>query len=138
LFLEYDGALHGLSVPGKILASLFQAVATRSAGFYTVPHGILAPATVLFMIVWMFIGANPGSTGGGIKTTTAAVGIMAMRAMLLGREDVEIFGRRISAAVVSRSLSIIFVAVAIVVFFLTILLATQAIAFEKLAFEAVK
>jgi trk system potassium uptake protein TrkH len=102
LFLEYDGALAGLSVPGKILASLFQSVTLRTAGFATVPHGMLGPGTVLFMMVWMYIGANPGSTGGGIKTTTAAVAIMAMRAMLLGREDVELFGRRILFSSPSR------------------------------------
>jgi trk system potassium uptake protein TrkH len=137
LFLEYDGALLGLSIPGKILASLFQSVSLRTAGFFTVPHGLLAPGTVLFMMVWMFVGANPGSTGGGIKTTTATVAVMAMRAMLLGREEVELFGRRISSAVVSRSLSIIFVAFSIVVGFLMILLATQPLPFERLAFEAV-
>ena len=137
LFLEYDGALLSLSIPGKILASLFHAVSLRTAGFYTVPHGMLAPGTVLFMMVWMFIGANPGSTGGGIKTTTATIAVMAMRAMLLGREDVELFGRRISSAVVSRSLSIIFVAFSIVVTFLMIFLATQPLPFEKLAFEVV-
>lgn len=137
LFLEYDGALLGLSIPGKILASLFHAVSLRTAGFYTVPHYSLAPGTILFMMVWMFIGANPGSTGGGIKTTTATVAVMAMRAMLLGREDVELFGRRISSAVVSRSLSIIFVAFTLVVTFLMIFLATQSLPFEKLAFEVV-
>lgn len=137
LFLEYDGALLGLSIPGKILASLFQAVSIRTAGFSTVPLGYLGPGTVLLMMVWMFVGANPGSTGGGIKTTTAAVAVMAMRAMLIGREDVEIFGRRISTAIVSRSLSIIFVAFTIVVTFLLVLLATQALPFEQLAFEVV-
>lgn len=137
LFLEYDGALNGLDIPTKILASAFQAVTCRTAGFHTVPIGILAPPTILFLMAWMFIGANPGSTGGGIKTTTAAVAITAVRAMLLGREDVEMFGRRIPSVVVNRSLSIIFVAVAIVTGFLMILLATQPLPFEKLTFEAV-
>jgi trk system potassium uptake protein TrkH len=98
---------------------------------------MLAPATILFTLFWMFIGANPGSTGGGIKTTTATVAIMAVRAMLLGREDVEIFGRRIPSVIVSRSLSIILVAVMTIAVFLMILLATQPLPFEKLAFEAV-
>lgn len=137
LFFEFDGALLGLSIPEKIWASLFQAMSARTAGFFTVPMGTLAPATVLFMMAWMFVGANPGSTGGGIKTTTAAVAIMAVRAMLLGREDVEMFGRRIPSVIVNRALSIIFVAVLIIGIFLMILLATQPLSSEKLTFEAV-
>jgi trk system potassium uptake protein TrkH len=110
LFFEYDGALHGLPAGQKIVASLFHAISLRSAGFSLVPmDGLSAPA-VLFSIGFMFIGASPGSTGGGIKTTTAAISVMALRAMLRGREEVEILGRR---------------------------MATQDIRFDKLFFEAV-
>jgi trk system potassium uptake protein TrkH len=85
----------------------------------------------------MFIGASPGSCGGGIKTTTAAVSVMALRAMLRGREEVELFGRKIEWSVVSRSLSIVLVAAFVIACFLTLLLATQDIRFENLFFETV-
>lgn len=137
LFFEYDGALRGLDVGKKIFASYFHAVSLRSAGFHLVPLGGIAGATVIFGVAFMFIGASPGSTGGGIKNTTAAISVMALRAMLRGRADVELFGRRVDPSVISRSLSIVLVAAIIVAIFLTLLLATQEIRFENLLFETV-
>jgi len=137
LFFEYDGALRGLAADKKILASLFHAISLRSAGFNVVPLANMAAPTIIFSIAFMFIGGSPGSTGGGIKTTTAFVSVMALRAMLRGREEVELFGRRMPSAIVSRSLSIVLVAAMVVGVFLTLLLATQEIAFEKLLFEVV-
>jgi trk system potassium uptake protein TrkH len=137
LALEFDGALAGLSAPTKVLASLFEAVTIRTAGFNTVPHGSLASATVLFCIVWMFIGACPGSTGGGVKTTTASVVLMSVRSMLSGRDDVELFGRRIHPVVVYRSISIVLIALGAITAFLMLLVTIEThIPFEKLAFEA--
>lgn len=137
LFFEYDGALQGLSADKKIIAALFHAVSLRSAGFHVVPLAHLAAPTIIVSIAFMFIGASPGSTGGGIKTTTTAVSVMALRAMLRGREEVELLGRRMPPSIVSRSLSIVLVAVLVIAVFLTLLLATQDIKFEKLFFEVV-
>lgn len=137
LFFEYDGALYGLSVDKKVLASLFHSINLRSAGFFVVPMGVIAAPTVLCSIAFMFIGAAPGSTGGGIKTTTAAVSIVALRAMLRGRDDVDLFGRHIPPSIVNRSLSIVMVAAMVILIFLTMLLATQNIPFERLFFEIV-
>lgn len=137
LFFEYDGALLGLSVDDKILASLFHSVNLRSAGFFVVPMRDIAAPTVIFCIAFMFIGAAPGSTGGGIKITTAAVSIVALRAMLRGRDDVDLFGRSMPPSIVSRSLSIVMVSAMVITIFLTMLLATQTIEFEKLFFEIV-
>jgi trk system potassium uptake protein TrkH len=137
LFFEYDGVLRGLTIDNKIVAALFQTVNLRSAGFSSVPFGSLAGPTIMFCIAYMFIGAGPGSTGGGIKVTTAAISVMAVRAMLRGRQDVEVLGRRISPEIVSRSLAIILIAGTIVGVFLTLLLATQNIPFDRLFFETV-
>jgi trk system potassium uptake protein TrkH len=137
LFFEYDGALHGLSTQSKLLASLFQSVVLRTAGFFTVPMGYLSAPTVMFCVVWMFIGASPQSTGGGIKTTTAAVSLMTIKAMLRGREHVEMMGRTIPSVIVHRSLSILLIASFIVVFFLMLMLATQELPFTNLLFETV-
>lgn len=137
LYFEFNGVLSGLSIASKINVSLFQAVSLRSAGFSAVVLDTISPPTILFCIAFMFIGAGPGSTGGGIKITTAAVSLMALRAMLRGRDEVELFGRTIPPSIVSRSLSIMMVSAMIVGAFLTLLLATQPVPFENLFFETV-
>jgi trk system potassium uptake protein TrkH len=92
----------------KILASFFQSVTPRTAGFNTVDIGLLTNATILLMIVLMFIGASPGSTGGGVKTTSAALLVMLMWNRLKGNLDLNIFNRTVPREIVSRSISIIF------------------------------
>jgi trk system potassium uptake protein TrkH len=92
----------------KILASFFQSVTPRTAGFNTVDIGLLTNATILLMMVFMFIGASPGSTGGGVKTTSAALLVMLMWNRLKGNLDLNIFNRTIPREIVSRSISIIF------------------------------
>ena len=92
----------------KILTSFFQSVTPRTAGFNTVDIGILTNATILLMIVLMFIGASPGSTGGGVKTTSAALLVMLMWNRMKGSVEVNIFNRTIPREIVSRTVSIIF------------------------------
>ncbi len=137
LFFEYNGVLLELSIFDKIMASLFQSVSLRTAGFNVVSMGALSSVTVLFSVIWMFIGASPGSTGGGIKTTTLAVALMSVRAMLTGRDEVELMGRRIPSVIVNRSLSIILISAVAIAFILMLMLATQTISFERLLFEVV-
>lgn len=135
LFFEYDGALQGLTVVEKLLASAFQSTMLRSAGFNTVPFGDLAPPTIIFCVVWMFVGAGPGGTGGGVKVTTAAVVFTAVRSMLRGRSEVEMFGRTVPQTVVYRSISIMFISGVAVAVLLGVLTSTQDLAFERLLFE---
>jgi len=92
----------------KILTSFFQSVTPRTAGFNTVDIGALTNATILLMLVLMFIGASPGSTGGGVKTTSATLLFMLMWSRLKGNLEVNIFNRTIRREVISRSISIIF------------------------------
>ena len=99
--IERAGALSGMAPGEQLLASLFQSVTTRTAGFNTVELGRLAPATLLGLIVLMFIGGSPGSCAGGIKTTTAATLVVALRAQLTGRRYVNVFGRTLSRQTVS-------------------------------------
>ena len=75
----------GLSVPGKIMASLFQSVSTRTAGMNTIDLEACGPVTKLWMSILQFIGAAPGSTGGGVKVTTIAVVILTIRSVAQGR-----------------------------------------------------
>jgi len=105
---ERNHMIKDIPVLNKILASLFQSVTPRTAGFNTVDIGGLTNATILLMLVLMFIGASPGSTGGGVKTTSAALLIMLMWNRLKGNLDVNIFNRTIPREIVSRCVSIIF------------------------------
>lgn len=106
-YVEYDGVLANLSLGGKLLASFFQSVTTRTAGFATVDMAALSRVTALFYVALMFIGASPGGTGGGVKTTTIGVVVLGIRSVLLGRREVEAWRRHVDAEVVLRSMSII-------------------------------
>jgi len=105
---ERNHIIKDIPILNKILASLFQSVTPRTAGFNTVDIGALTNATILLMLILMFIGASPGSTGGGVKTTSAALLVMLMWSRLKGNLDVSLFNRTIPREIVSRSISIIF------------------------------
>jgi trk system potassium uptake protein TrkH len=105
---ERDHIIKDVPVMNKILASFFQSVTPRTAGFNTVDIGLLTNATILLMIVLMFIGASPGSTGGGVKTTSAALLVMMIWNRLKGNEEVNIFNRTVPREIMSRTISIIF------------------------------
>ena len=87
----------GLSVPGKIMAALFQSVSTRTAGMNTIDLAACSPISKLLMSVLQFIGAAPGSTGGGVKVTTFAVLILTIRSVAQGRDDCVIGGHHIES-----------------------------------------
>ena len=97
----------GLSVPGKIMAALFQSVSTRTAGMNTIDLAACSPISKLLMSVLQFIGAAPGSTGGGVKVTTLAVLILTIRSVAQGRDDCVIGGHHIESKTVYRALTII-------------------------------
>jgi len=82
--IEYEGAYADLDIPGKFLAALFQSVTTRTAGFDTVPQAYLGLPSMAVAIALMFIGGSPGSTAGGVKTTTI---FMAILSAFKGQED---------------------------------------------------
>lgn len=104
-----------LSVPSKLLNSLFQSVSTRTAGMNTVDLAACSPLSKLLMAVLMVIGAAPGSTGGGIKVTTVAVVLLTIRSVAQGRDECIIAEHRISSKTVYRALTIIMLAALAVV-----------------------
>lgn len=116
------GALH---TGEKALAALFHSVSLRSAGTSTVPIESMRQATHFLMVILMFIGAAPGSTGGGIKVTTFAIMIAAFWAMIRGREDVVLFRSRIAKDLVYKAIAVTFVALFV------ILAATLALSFSE-------
>jgi len=92
----------------QILASFFQSVTPRTAGFNTVDIGLLTNPTILLMIMLMFIGASPGSTGGGVKTTSGALLFLMIWNRIKGNEEVNLFNRTVPKEIIGRTISIIF------------------------------
>lgn len=85
----------------------FQSVTFRTAGFNTVNHGDMKPATKLFSIFLMFIGAAPGSTGGGVKVMVFALAVLRMTSILQGRQRIEVGHRLIADDVVNRAFTVL-------------------------------
>jgi trk system potassium uptake protein len=96
-------SLQLLSGEGKILGALYQSISSRTAGSNTLNISDLTQTSILVLLVLMFIGASPGSTGGGIKTTTFAVLIGGIIAQIKGKEDVTFFGRRLLPGTLSKA-----------------------------------
>ncbi|MBC8039042.1 MAG: ATPase [Opitutaceae bacterium] len=91
--------------------ALFHSVTARTAGFNITPVGAMMPASAAIMMFLMFVGGSPSSTAGGIKTTTLAIAVLAVRRVLFGRTDIEAFGRRLGADIADRALAILLLAV---------------------------
>ena len=100
---ERNGVLAGLTPGGQVLASLFQSVSPRTAGFNTVDLASLSGAGGLLSIFLMFIGAGPGSTGGGVKITTGAVCLLTLLSYVRGKREVSVFNRRLDQGQLQRA-----------------------------------
>ncbi|MBQ9779337.1 MAG: potassium transporter KtrB [Clostridia bacterium] len=106
--LEYNNPLTigELSLFDKIQVSLFQSVTTRTAGFATVPQENLTNATALFCLLLMFIGGSPAGTAGGVKTVTVAVLLATALSTIRNRDEVTLFGRRLSKQVTRKAVAV--------------------------------
>ncbi|WP_243641229.1 TrkH family potassium uptake protein [Xylanivirga thermophila] len=106
--VEYNNpyTLADKPLPIKILASLFQSVTPRTAGFNTIDQANLKDASKFMTILLMFIGASPASTGGGIKTVTASVIFFLTVSVVRGRDDIQVYGKRISHSIAHRAITI--------------------------------
>ncbi|MCS7229597.1 MAG: TrkH family potassium uptake protein [Candidatus Kryptonium sp.] len=103
LMLEFNNTLRTENFWGKIIHAFFQAVTPRTAGFNTLEISKIGVPTALFISLLMWIGASPGSTGGGIKTTSFALVILKIYAMITGKDKVEIFRKQVSEESISRA-----------------------------------
>lgn len=113
-FGEFLNAFQDMSMWERLQVSFFQSATTRTAGFNTINLNSLHPHTIYMMILMMFIGASPGSTGGGVKTTTFAVLLQSVKATLQGKSNVEFFERKVPAATVVKSIAIFIISLIIV------------------------
>jgi trk system potassium uptake protein len=135
--LEWNASLAGLSLVDKLLNAAFQSVTMRTAGFNSVDLTQMHPATVLVMLAFMFVGASPGGTGGGIKVTTIAVLAAAIPNIVGSRTGATLFGRSIPTAILQRAATIAVVASASAGVALFLLLLTEDAPFIVLAFETI-
>ncbi len=114
LLIEWDDALEGFSIKEKILSSLFQVITPRTAGFNTVDLNTLGFSTVFLLIMLMFIGASPGSTGGGIKTNTFGVIFAFMKSKIAGRESARLFYRTLPLELIMRAFTLVTLSIGLI------------------------
>lgn len=105
--IEYNNTLSEHNLYGKIVVSFFNSVTPRTAGFNNVDMSKILQPTVLILILLMWIGASPASTGGGIKTTTFAVAILNTFSVSRGKDRLEVFRREITTDSVRRAFAVI-------------------------------
>ena len=123
--MEWHNTLASLSIPDRFLAGFFQSVTARTAGFNTLSMGNMANETLFVLILLMFIGASPGSCGGGIKTTTLACLAILGVSRLRGLENPQLFHRTISSESVGKAISVVMVSVVVVIIATMALLMTE-------------
>ncbi len=133
--MEKDNTLAGMAPGAKLLASLFQSVTPRTAGFNTVDMSALTEGGTVLTMLLMLIGASPGSTGGGIKTTTIAVILLATISYIRNTDDINVFHRRLENGVLKRAYcsTTIYIALSIIGVFLII--TTQGLPVKDVVFE---
>lgn len=135
--LEKDSrAYEGLTTGQKVLAAFFNSVTARTAGFNTTDTALLRPPSQLLTIILMFIGGSPGSTAGGIKTTTIAVIILAVSSTLR-RVNLNIFRRRIEDEIIRKATVVLSLNLSLIVIAVFVILINQNLPSLAVAFEVV-
>ena len=134
--LEQENAIAQLSPGGAVLASFYQAVTPRTCGSNTLDISSLRSATQFFMIILMFIGASPGGTGGGIKTTTLGALLTATWSAVQGKTNAESFERSIPSSIIFKAIAVFILAAFWVAVVTMILVVTEKTSFLAVLFEA--
>lgn len=133
---EYNNTMQGMSFRHRLMSSYFQSVTCRTAGFNTIPQGNLAYSSILLSVILMFIGASPGSTGGGIKTTAFAIMIVSMLSIITGKSNVSTFKRKISVHGIKEAISLIGISIGFLMLLLFALFLVNDGSFQEIIFEA--
>jgi len=134
--VEYNNTLSGLTLPQKLMVSLFHAITPRTAGFNTLDTAAFTSGGVMLTLVLMFIGAGTGSTGGGVKVSTVSVMVLAVISHLKGDPDENAFGRRLEDGVAKRAFCVAGLYTVIAVLGVFLLAATQNFTLSDSFFEA--
>lgn len=125
--LEYKNpnTIGNMGLGDKIVNSFFASVSPRTAGFNSVPTDKMTTAGIFTTIILMFIGGSPGSTAGGLKTTTLGIIIVTVVCVIRGREDTEVFGRRVSKELVYKAFALLMIGLTLVLFVTMVLTITE-------------
>lgn len=136
---EYSNAetIGNMTVSKKVLASLFESVTLRTAGFTTVSQAGFKDATFIVICILMLIGGSPMGTAGGIKTTTVAILLIEVMSVIKGKKDAEVFRRRIDQDNVKTAISVVFISLVTVMTAIMVLTFTENAPLKTLVFEAV-
>lgn len=121
-FGEFLNALDSYSIWDKMQISLFQSVTLRTAGFNTLPFNNLNQYTIYGMTLFMFIGGSPGSTAGGVKTTTLAILIQSIISTLKGDKQVRLLDRTIPGPIVVRAIALTFFSILMTSIFILVMM----------------
>lgn len=138
--VEWNNTLAGLSPFGKIVAGLFQSVAPRTAGFNSIDQAAMTPASYLMTLIFMFIGASPASTGGGIKTTTFTCLILIVVATVRGEHEVNIGKSKLNNMAIRKIITTVSIAIMCVLTATVLISAIEVnkdISLSKIVFECV-
>lgn len=127
-----------LNPADKLMAAWFQSVVPRTAGFNTIDYGKMTNVGLFITIGLMFIGTNPGSTGGGIKTTTARILFICTKTVLQGKDEVECYQRQIPVALILKAIAVAVGSLMVVITATTLIQLTDpGLDFIKALFEVV-
>lgn len=133
--LERNNLLVGMNASGQILTSLFSSVTARTAGFNTTDTHALTDGSKLLTIILMFIGGSPGSTAGGIKTTTLFVLLMCVYSNIKQSYGVNVFGRRLQEEAIKRAGTILTINLFLALAASLVIMANQSLGFSDILFE---
>lgn len=138
LIFEWNNpaTMQGMSFPHKLVNSFFSSTTPRTAGFNSISNSEMSPAGKLVTMAFMFIGGSPGSTAGGVKTSTLGILIFTLISVLRGRDETEVFGRHLSQSTVYRAVAVFLMGIVIVVLGVTVLSINEVGAtFEQILYE---
>lgn len=135
--LEMNNTLAPLKLDTAFMAAAFQGIAAKTAGFNSLATEQFQPATLMFLMVLMFIGASPGSAAGGLKTTTIAVVVLALLASLRRNSEVVAFNKTIDPDSVNKAFAVTVIGSFFLIALIFLLLLTEDFTFLEICFEAV-
>lgn len=140
IFLVFEwnnpATMQGMRFSDKIVNSYFSATTPRTAGFNSISNSEMSPAGKLLTMAYMFIGGSPGSTAGGVKTTTLGIVIFTLISVLKGREDVEVYHKKLSQSTVYRAVAVFLLGISIVIMGVMVLsIAEVGATFEVILYE---
>ena len=136
-FSEVNSSMSSIGNLQRMAHSFFQSVTTRTCGFNTIDQAQLSDSSFLWTLLFMFVGASPSSTGGGIKTTTLAIIVVAVISLMRGNKRITVFQRSIPLSKLNQVIALLAIAILTVLVAIFFLFALEPFGFKPIIFEAV-